>query len=362
MNPIELSTSDLAEVTKTIKIGGSGRVVSRAMALKMKHQNYSNMEVAELLDITPRTVINICNYYQNGGLESALNDDPRPGQPAQVDDRIKSQIVAIVCSDPPEAFDRWTLELIQQEVIKEKVVSKISKEKIRIILHEHDLKPWRYDMWCVPCLDEEFIQRMEDVLDIYERPQSDDTPVVCIDEKPVQLLDDKREGSSVEVGKSRKIDYEYERKGGANVFMAIEPKTGVFHAKVTDNRKGKEFAKYLSQIEKKYSNARKIILVMDNLNIHKEKSLIDFYGEEKGKKLWSRFEVHHTPKHASWLNQAEIAIGMYSQQCLGKRRIGSIEDLRKKTNGWIRAINSKKIKIEWKFNKTNAREKFQYKK
>ena len=141
MNGIKLEEADLSEIKKIIKEGGSGRVVSRAMTLKMKHQNYSNIEVAELLDITPRTVVNISNYYQNAGINLALHDDPRPGQPIQIDDRIKSQIVALVCSDPPDAFDRWTLELIQERTVK---------EKIRIILQEHDLKPWRYDMWCVP--------------------------------------------------------------------------------------------------------------------------------------------------------------------------------------------------------------------
>ncbi len=229
------------------------------------------------------------------------------------------------------------------------------------MLQEHDLKPWRYDMWCVPKLDKEFINRMEDILDIYEMPVDDNDPIVCIDEKSIQLLDNKREESCTKEGSIRKIDHEYKRNGAANIFMAVEPKKGIFHAKVTDNRTGKDFAKYLSQIERKYSNSKKIILVMDNLNTHKEKSLLDFYGTDKGKKLWKRFEVHYTPKHASWLNQAEIAIGMYSRQCLGKRRIGSIEDLRKKTNGWVSAINSKEVIIKWKFNKVEAREKFKYK-
>jgi len=362
MIPLKLQEEDLEKVKSIIKTGGEGRLISRAMTLKMKHQNFSNIEVSETLDITPRTVINICNYYRDSGIDSALKDDPRPGQPVQIDDRITSQIVALVCSDPPEEFDRWSLELLKEKVIQKKIVKKISKEKIRIILQEHDIKPWRYDMWCVPDLDEEFISRMEDVLDVYEMPLNEDYPVICIDEKPVQLLDDKREGSKCKEGKNRKIDYEYKRNGSVNVFMATEPKKGFYHAKVTDNRKGKEFAKYLCSIEKKYTSAKRIKLIMDNLSTHKEKSLIDFYGEEEGKRIWSRFEVHYTPKHASWLNQAEIAIGMYSQQCLGKRRIGTIDDLRKKTNFWVKAINRKKIIIKWKFNKIDAREKFEYEK
>ena len=348
------------KVTEVIKTGGSGRLFSRAMTLKMKDKNYTNIEIADLLDITPRTVINICGNYLENGLDSALNDDPRPGRPIIFDDRIKSQIVALVCSDPPEAFDRWTLELLQENVVKNKIVDEISKEKIRIILQEHDLKPWQYEMWCIPELDKEFIHRMEDVLDIYERPRDEKFPVICIDEKPIQLLEDKIEPKPLGEGKPKRIDYEYERNGTANIFMSVEPKQGDFHAKVTENRKADEFAKFLSQTEKKYPAAEKIILIMDNLNTHKEKSLIDFYGDEEGRRIWNRFEVHHTPKHASWLNQAEIAIGMYSRQCLGNRRIGDIVDLRKKTNAWVKAINSKNITIEWKFTKTKAKEKFGY--
>ena len=360
MKPFELTDKDLQEVSDTIKAGGPGRLVSRAIALKMKHRNYAHIEISELVGITPRTVINICDRYREAGLEAALNDDPRPGQPIRIDDRMKSKVVALVCSDPPEAFDRWTLELIREQVVEREIAPTISKEKVRIILQEHDLKPWRYDMWCIPELNDEFIERMEDILDIYERPLDPRFPVVCVDEKPIQLLDDKREPVEMKEGSCKKVDYEYVRNGGANVFMGIEPGAGVFYARVTANRKAKEFAKYLFRLEKKYSEAKKIILIMDNLNTHKEKSLIDFYGESEGKRIWKRFEVHHTPKHASWLNQAEIAIGMYSRQCLGNRRIGDIQDLRKKTGAWVDAINPKKIIIQWKFNKKDARDKFSY--
>ena len=99
---------------------------------------------------------------------------------------------------------------------------------------------------------------------------------------------------------------------------------------------------------------------MDNLNTHKEKSLKDFYGEEEGKRIWSRFEVHYTPKHGSWLNQAEIAINMYSRQCLGKTRVPDIDTLRKRTNAWNKITNRRKVTINWKFTRTDAREKFNY--
>ena len=169
-------------------------------------------------------------------------------------------------------------------------------------------------MWCIPELTTEFIERMEDVLDLYAKPYDSKEPVVCLDEKPVQLVKDAREPIQGKAGSIKKRDYEYIRAGTANIFCAIEPKGGQHFTYVTKNRKGKEFAKVLNRIGNYYSYAGKIHLVMDNLNTHSLKSLTNFYGEEKGKEIWNKFEIHYTPKHASWLDQAEIEIGIYSRQ------------------------------------------------
>ncbi len=355
-----LSSKDREEILRTIKSARDARVIYRANALNLRHKNLSASEVADFLEITPRTVFNIQRNYEEGGLEKALYDDPRPGAPAKFDDRVKAQIVAIVCSEPPEGFDRWTLELIQAKSLKNKVVKNISKESIRIILEEHDLKPWRQKSWCIPELDEEFIERMEDVLSVYEKKASTTYPLICLDEKPIQLLSDIRPPSGIFPGEVKKVDFEYKRMGTANVFCAVEPKSGVYINQVTERRTGNDFAKFLASIERKYSKAKKIILVMDNLNTHKLKSLENFYGEKKAKEIWDRFEVHYTPKHGSWLNQAEIAINMYSRQSLGKTRIPDIVSLRKRTKSWNTYINRCKIKINWKFTRKKAREKFDY--
>ena len=157
-----------------------------------------------------------------------------------------------------------------------------------------------------------------------------------------------------------KKDYEYERNGSVNVFCAVEPKAGKYFNTVTERRCGSDFAKFLKSLSEKYSAAEKIVLVMDNLATHKEKHLIEFYGENEGKKLWNKFEVHYTPKHGSWLNQAEIAIGMYSRQCLGDGRIGTIENLRLQTNAWNARANKNKVKINWRFTKSKARKSLGY--
>ena len=129
---------------------------------------------------------------------------------------------------------------------------------------------------------------------------------------------------------------------------------------MTEKRCGVDFAKFIKLLSDKYSDAEKVILVMDNLATHKEKHLIEYYGEKDGKNLWNKFEVHYTPKHGSWLNQAEIAIGMYSRQCLGDGRIGTIDNLKLQTNSWNKRANKKKIKINWRFTKSKARKSFDY--
>jgi hypothetical protein len=206
----------------------------------------------------------------------------------------------------------------------------------------------------------EFIERMEDVLDLYEKQYDFKEPVICLDEKPVQLVKDTREPISAKPGSIKKRDYEYIRAGTANVFCIVEPKGGRHFTYVTRNRQGKEFAKVLNRMADHYSHADKIHLVMDNLRTHSLKSLTDFYGEVEGAEIWNKFEIHFTPKHASGLDQAEIEIGIYSRQCLGKSRIGDIDELRKRTKAWNKEVNKKKLKINWKFTTKTAREKFKY--
>jgi transposase len=336
------------------------RVIYRANALNMRDKGLTAAEVADFLEITPRTVFNIEENYEAGGLDRALYDDPRPGAPVRLDDRFKCHVVATVCADPPEGFDRWTLDLIREHVLQSDVVSKVSTESIRLVLKEHDLKPWQQRSWCVPKIDEAYIANMEDVLEVYERKEDPSRPLVCIDEKPIQLLDHARPPSGLQPGKPLRVDYEYKRKGTCNVFCAVRPLAGEYLLEVTERRTAPDFARFIKQLDEHYSQAEKIVLVMDNLNTHREKSLTDFFGPEEGARIWNRFEVHYTPKHGSWLNQAEIAINIYARQCLGKSRIPNIELLRKKTNAWCRYINGRHAKIQWTFTRTDAQKRFGY--
>jgi len=202
---------------------------------------------------------------------------------------------------------------------------------------------------------------MEDLLSLYCRPYDALEPVVCLDEKSVQCLSDKKKNIRVKNGSVRR-DYEYIRHGSVNVFCGVEPLAGRHFTKVTKHRKKADFARMVKDLAHAYSGAKTIHLVVDNLSSHTKKALVDTYGEQEAEALWSRFQVHYTPKHASWLNQAEIEIGIFASQCLGKRRINSLETLRREAKAWNRKANKDKRKINWSFNVKKARKKFGYKK
>ncbi len=215
-------------------------------------------------------------------------------------------------------------------------------------------------MWCVPKLDEEFVTRMEVILRLYTKPYDKQEPVVCLDEKPVQCLDDKRRTVRVKANASVRRDYEYVRRGTANVFCAVEPKAGRHFAKPTKRRKNPDFARMLRDIARAYTAVRTIHLVMDNLSTHTLAALEQTFGETDGQTLWSRFTVHYTPKHASWLNLAEVEIGFFGRQCLGRRRIATVAELQSETRLWRRRMNRKKVRIDWSFTVQDARRKFRY--
>ena len=215
-------------------------------------------------------------------------------------------------------------------------------------------------MWCVAELNEDYIGRMEEVLAVYEKPLSEREPVVCMDEKPVVLHQDTRVPVAMKPGRAARRDYEYQRCGTANVFCGIEPKAGRHFTKVTATRCSAEFAEYLLAVAASYPEADTIHLVLDNLSSHTRTALQGHFGEKDGDWLWNRFTVHYTPKHGSWLNQAEIAIGLFSRQCLGQRRIGDCTSLRREARAWNRRMNRDQVTIAWRFTRKKARQKFDY--
>lgn len=198
---------------------------------------------------------------------------------------------------------------------------------------------------------------MEDILDIYEMPYNPVIPVVCMDEKPYQILGEVRDSWAMRPGDDKQVDSEYTRNGTCSIFAFIEPLEGMHHVSVRERRMAKDWAeemKYLSDVM--YPDAEKIILVMDNLNIHNPASLYKAFPPEEARRIIKRFEIHYTPKPGSWLDIAEIELNVMTRQCLS-RRIASIEHLQKELSAWEKERNSSQVSVNWQFKTNNARTK-----
>ena len=201
---------------------------------------------------------------------------------------------------------------------------------------------------------------MEDVLEVYTRPYDEKHPVVCLDETNRQLIEETRRPRPVQPGQPALHDYEYTRKGVANLFMMFEPLAGRREVKVTERRTANDFARCLRDLaETRYHEAQKITLVMDNLNTHTLASLYGAFEPEVALRLARRFEIHYTPRHGSWLNMAEVEIGAMSRRCLG-RRIASIEEMAQEVKTWVSQRNNTKTTVHWRFTTADARIKPQH--
>ena len=174
-------------------------------------------------------------------------------------------------------------------------------------------------MWCIPELTDKFIERMMDILEIYEKPYNRKKPVICFDEKSKQLLAHERNPIPAKPGKPRRYDSEYVRNGTVNLFVAVEPKAGNRHILIRKQRTGEDFAIFIEWLINLYADADKIIIILDNLNTHSEKWIFEYFNEEKAKKIIERIEFHKTPTHGSWLNMAEIEISVLETECLNRR-------------------------------------------
>jgi hypothetical protein len=212
------------------------------------------------------------------------------------------------------------------------------------------------EQWVIPPGQSgEFVARMEDVLDVYQRPYDARRPLVCIDEVPKQLVGEARAPLPARPGTPARYDYEYRRNGTANLFMAFQPLTGWRHVGVTERRTAKDFAELLRWlVEDIHEEAEKVVLVVDNLNTHTPACLYEAFEPERARRIASKLEWHYTPKHGSWLNVAEVELAALSKQCLGGR-IGSMAALRRQVAAWEEQRNERFVEVKWRFTTADAR-------
>lgn len=212
-------------------------------------------------------------------------------------------------------------------------------------------------MWCIGEITPQYRERMYRLLDLYQEDYDPKYPVVCIDEKSKQLLEDIRKPIPMKPGRAAKYDYEYRRNGTRNIFVAVEPKAGRRIIQVTKTRKKSDFANFVADlVQKKYPNAIKVRIVLDNLNTHFPKSFYETFSRTKADQILEKITFCYTPKHGSWLNMAEIEINVMGKECLPDK-IGTEHLLRQQIHAWTSQRNKEKKKIHWTFTRQDADKK-----
>jgi len=211
-------------------------------------------------------------------------------------------------------------------------------------------------MWCIPPeQNAEFVCAMENVLEVYHRPYDAHRPVVCMDETSKQLVKETRAMQAAAPGRAARMDYEYERNGTANVFVFVEPLAGWRKVNITDRRTRGDWAEQIRELaDVHYPQVERITLVMDNLNTHHVSSLYEAFTPSEARRLMGKLDIVYTPKHGSWLNIAEIELGVLNRQCMGER-IGEKGELIEKARAWEQARNEMTAKIDWQFRTADAR-------
>jgi DDE superfamily endonuclease len=215
----------------------------------------------------------------------------------------------------------------------------------------------KIEYWVIPPeADAEFVANMEDVLETYAKPYDPAYPVLCMDEQPVQLLKETRASIPATIEHGKRVDYEYERAGTANIFMFTEPLAGWREVAVRETKTKFDWAKEMARLlEGRYADCERVILVCDNLNTHTKGAFYEAFEPERARQLVRRIEFHYTPKHGSWLNIAENELSSLTRQCVAGRRFGDVETMRAETSAWSVDVNNSQRGVDWQMKIDDAR-------
>ena len=320
----------------------------------------SYAEIASSSGACVTTVIKTLKEFLDTGFTKMITPARSPRSDTarlKVTGDVEAKIIATACSPAPKGRVRWTLNLLynQMMVVLEDSIS-ISRSTIGRTLVKNDLRPHLNEYWCIPPKESaEFVANMEDILDIYQQPYDPEYPLWCMDEKPYQILGESREPLPMRPGDIAKTDSEYVRNGTVSIFCFVQPHSGrILHA-VEPTRTAVDWAekiKYL--VDEIEPDAKKLVLVMDNLNTHNIASLYKAFPPEEARRIARRIEVHYTPKHGSWLDIAEIGINIMTRECLN-RRIPSIEALRQELKSWNDEYDKDPSPVNWQFQAEDSR-------
>ena len=360
---IELTTEEQQELKALVSKG-------RAAAYKQTHARIlllsdearkdgglTDEEVARSLEIASATVERIRRHCVEEGIEAALGrKEQQRRRPKKLDGAAEAHLIALACGEPPEGRARWTLRLLAGPAGGVRDSGEHPPGDGAQDAKKNELKPWLKECWCIPPEgSSDFVCAMEDVLEVYHRPYEDNEVLVCLDETSKQQVKETRLPRPPRPGSAVAYDYEYERNGVSNLFMLFAPLEGWRRVGVTDRRTKVDWAHQVKKlVDEDYPDKDRIVLVMDNLNTHHPASLYEAFEPMEARRIAERLEIHYTPKHGSWLNMAEIEIGVLARQCLD-RRIPDQEVLRREVDAWQNQRNRDMVRVDWRFTTDDAR-------
>lgn len=365
---ITLTAEEKSYLTELCNTGAhSNKAFKYARALLLCDQGpfadykWSNEQAASAVGMTTRSLISLKERFVLGGLDVALQRKPYKPRERVFDGDFEAKIIQIACSEAPEGRSRWTLKLIAERAVELEITDSVSVSTVHRVLKKNVIKPHLKQCWKIPKeQDAEFVARMEDILDTYHRPQDPAYPLVCMDESCVQLVGEVRDPIPMSPGHPIKVDDEYVRKGTAEIFLAVAPLIGQRRTEVTPHRACVDWAHFMKSIsDEMFPDAKKIVLIMDNLNTHNISSFYKAFEPKEAHRLANRFEIHYTPKHGSWLNIAEIEFSAMKRQCLD-RRIDELQTVRNEISAWTNDRNNRNRKVDWQFDTDSARTKLKH--
>jgi transposase len=355
---VELYAEEQALLNEMITSGTHRvRKTNHARILLKADAGWTDEAIAEALNVSIPTIQRVRQRFVEQSFGAALNPSPSRRKYQRLLDGVQeAHLVALACSSPPRGYQRWSLRLLAEKMVKMEYAQELSHETVRQVLAENELKPWLREEWCIPPKENaQFVYHMEDVLDVYQRPFDPRYPLVCFDETPVQLVRETRQAIPMKIGQPERWDYEYHRQGTANLFMFFAPLHNWRHVEVTAQRTKKDWAKCMHDlVYVHFPNAERCVLVEDNLNTHDPAALYEVFPPAQAKGILDRLEFHFTPKHGSWLNMAEIELSVLSRQCL-HRYIASQAMLIREGAAWEVDRNNSGATVDWRFTTADAR-------
>jgi len=373
LNEKEIKT--LREITHKGSKNSAQTILHANILLKSNENSQETQrsvrEIAEIFGISPTTVNQVRKIYAAEGIESALNRKTRISPPniSKITGEFEAQAIAAALSPTPKGRANWTLRLLADYCMEKKYIVSISHTAIGELLNTNEVKPHLSKYWCIPKEnDAHFVAHMEDVLGIYQREYNPKMPVICMDEKPIQLLDEVIERvcakplrtdpdtGLVKPGELGKIDYQYERCGTASIFVFCEPLAGWRYVAALERRTKSDFAMMVKKISDTfYPDIERMILIADNLNTHNISSFYEAYPPKIAFQLAQKFEFHYTPFHGSWLNIAECELSSLAIQALKNQRVSSIGLLNEILLDWQSDRNYRQKGVNWHFTSDDAR-------